>query len=68
MQVHFSLASQFYVRRKCGIIYTRFHTFHVHINVEFYIHAFISLYGGENRYGKIFTVIFDKCMINSALL
>ena len=26
---------------KCGIIYTRFHTFYVHMNVELFLHAFI---------------------------
>ena len=26
---------------KCGIIYRRFHTIYVHINVKVYIHAFL---------------------------
>ena len=30
--------------RKCGIIYTRFHAFHVHINVELFSHVFVHLY------------------------
>ena len=34
---------------KCGLIYTRFHTFYVHINVDFYIHAFLKLYDGEKQ-------------------
>ena len=34
---------------KRGIIYTRFHTFYVHINVELYVHAFTHLYGGEKQ-------------------
>ena len=40
VQVHFTIAPQFYV----------------HINVELYIRAFIQLYGGEkNRYVEIFS-------------
>ena len=27
--------------RKCGIIYTRFHAFYVHMSVELFLHAFI---------------------------
>ena len=35
--------------RKRGVIYTRFHAFHVHINVELFLHAFLHLYDGENQ-------------------
>ena len=72
VQVHFTVASQFYVHlnvkfyntlsyilrsHKCGNIYTRFHTFYVHINVELYIHAFIHLYGGEKTGMLIFFLV-----------
>ena len=33
MQVHFTIAVQFYV----------------HVNVELYLHAFVQLYGGEKQ-------------------
>ena len=48
-------ASSFYYRftilrsRRCGIIFTRFHTFYIHMNVELFLHAFVLLYGGENQ-------------------
>ena len=34
---------------ECGIIFTRFHAFYIHMNVELYLHAFVLLYGGENQ-------------------
>ena len=58
-QYHFNLkntrASSFYHcftilrSHKRGIIYTRFHTFYFHVNVELYIHVFIHSYGGEKQ-------------------
>ena len=42
VQVNFVIASQFYVR----------------VDVEFYMHVFIHLYGGEIRYVKTFTDFF----------
>ena len=38
VQVHFTIVEQFYVN----------------VNVELFIHVFVHLYDGENRYGKIF--------------
>ena len=35
--------------RRCGIIYTHFHAFHLHMNVELFLNAFVQLYGRENQ-------------------
>ena len=35
--------------RRCGIIFTRFNAFYIHMNVELFLHAFVVLYGGENQ-------------------
>ena len=39
MQVHFTVASQFYVYANVE--------FHVHINAELFLHAYTQIYGGE---------------------
>ena len=38
-----------YVYVICGIIYTRFHAFHVHINVKLFSHVYLHLYDGEKQ-------------------
>ena len=41
VQVHFTIASQFYVYVNVE--------FYVHMNVELFLHAFLNLYGGEKQ-------------------
>ena len=41
---------------ECGILYTRFHTFYVPVNMELHIHAFIHLYGGEKQVLIFFSI------------
>ena len=34
---------------ECGIIFTRYLTIYVHMNVELFLHAFLNIYGGEKQ-------------------
>ena len=44
MQVHFTVASQFYVRVDAELFIHVFHAFYILINVELFSHVFAHLY------------------------